>query len=118
MSVVRMIFRTSKLAPLLAALGLVILPARITAASDSDSQQSTERDAQPELSAGTKLVATGDVKVRRVQIAKGSRLLVTNVARRAGRIASVDVELPDGYVLRSVGIRTILALFRVVSDTQ
>ena len=65
------------------------------------------------IAVGTELVAVADVTLRRVGLVKGSRVSVTKLSRRAGRLLSVDVELPDGYVLQRVAIGTVRALFRV-----
>jgi hypothetical protein len=43
-------------------------------------------------------------------------LQVTKVALRQGQVAAVDVELPDGYVLRRVAIDKIRTAFVVASD--
>jgi len=70
-----------------------------------------------QIAVGTELVATSDVTLRRAVIVKGSRVSVTKLSRRGGHLASVDVELPDGYVLQRVAITTVRAFFRVAETT-
>jgi hypothetical protein len=68
------------------------------------------------IAVGTELVAVADVTLRRVGLVKGSRVSVTKLSRRGGRLSSVDVELADGYVLQRVAIATVRALFRVAPE--
>ena len=69
------------------------------------------------IAVGTELVAVANVTLRRAVIVKGSRVSVTKLSRRGGQLSSVDMELPDGYVLKQVAIGTIRALFRVAPES-
>jgi len=58
---------------------------------------------------GTQLVARSDCELQKVVIARGARVEVT-----ASATNSVDVALPDGYVLHKVPITRIRYFFEVV----
>jgi hypothetical protein len=68
------------------------------------------------VAVGTALVAVNDVTLRDAAISKGARVNVTKVVERQGRIAALDVELPDGHVVKRVPIDTIRASFAVAAD--
>jgi hypothetical protein len=68
-----------------------------------------------ELAVGTQLEALSDVKLSRAELARGSRVSITKLIQKQGRLAAVDVELADGYIAR-VPIATLRAFFRIVSD--
>lgn len=67
------------------------------------------------LSVGTSLQATSDVTLHRAEIAKGSRVAVTKILRRAGRVDGVSVALPDGHVVK-VTLAQVRTFFRVADD--
>jgi hypothetical protein len=77
-------------------------------ADDSESARNVE--------VGTRLVATGDVKLRDVTLSKGAKVTVRKVEEKQGRVASVDVELADGQVLRHIDAATIRRSFTVATD--
>ena len=64
---------------------------------------------------GSRLTATGDVKLRDVSLSKGARIVVRGVEAKRGRAASFDVELADGQVLKHIEAGTIRRSF-VASD--
>lgn len=68
------------------------------------------------VAVGTQLVAVNDVSLRDASISKGARVNVTRIVERQGRIATLDVELPDGHVVKRVPIDTIRAAFAVAAD--
>lgn len=69
-----------------------------------------------EITIGTELMATDDVQLSRAGILKGSKVSVTKLLHRQGEVASVDVILADGHVVKKVAMGTIRAFFRIVSD--
>lgn len=73
-------------------------------------------DDKREIAVGTQLVALDDVNLRNAALSKGARVNVTKVVVDQGRIATVDVELADGHVLRRVAIDAIRKAFAVAAD--
>jgi hypothetical protein len=73
-------------------------------------------DDKREIGVGTRLVAVDDVNLRAAALSKGARVNVTKVVVNQGRVASVDVELADGHVLRRVAIDTIRKAFVVAAN--
>lgn len=69
-----------------------------------------------ELAVGTALVATADVELQRASLLKGARVHVTKLAHKKGRLATVDVELPDGHVVKRVEIEAIARSFVIAKD--
>jgi len=67
------------------------------------------------LEVGTELMATSDVTLHKAEIAKGSRVSVTQLSQRAGHVESVSVELADGHVVK-VPIAQVRTFFRVVGE--
>ncbi|APR85009.1 Hypothetical protein A7982_10358 [Minicystis rosea] len=72
-------------------------------------------DDQDELAIGTELQATSDVTLHQAEIAKGSRVNVTKVLVRAGRVDGVSVALADGHVVKMT-LGQVHTFFRVVHD--
>jgi hypothetical protein len=69
-----------------------------------------------EIGVGTELLATEDLQLSRAGISKGSKVSVTKLLLRQGELASVDVILADGHVVKKVAIGTIRTFFRVLSS--
>jgi hypothetical protein len=69
------------------------------------------------IAEGTQLVAIGDLTLQRAAIVKGTRVNVTKLSYRRGLLSSVDLELPDGYVVRRVAIGTVRVFFRVAPES-
>jgi hypothetical protein len=67
------------------------------------------------VAVGTALQATSDVTLHRAEILKGSRVNVTKILKRRGRVDGVSVALADGHVVK-VTIAQLHTFFRVVSD--
>lgn len=70
------------------------------------------------LVVGTELMAMDDIRLARADIAKGAKVSISKLLVRQGRIASVDVVLADGHVIKKVALTTIRDFFRVVSDRR
>jgi len=70
-----------------------------------------------EITVGTALVAVADVNLQKAALLKGARVQVTKLGLSRGRVASVDVELADGHVVRRISIETINKAF-VVAPTE
>jgi hypothetical protein len=77
---------------------------------------SDDSDSAREIDVGTRLVATNDVKLRDVSLSKGSRVVVRGLDQKGGRVASVDVELADGQVLKHIDAGMIRKSFTVAND--
>lgn len=69
-----------------------------------------------EIAVGTALIATADVELQRASLLKGARVHVTKLAHKKGRLTTVDVELPDGHVVKRVEIEAIARSFVVAKD--
>lgn len=65
------------------------------------------------IEVGSRLVAVREVALRQATIAKGSRVRVTDIARRQGRPIALDLELPDGHVLDRIAYAKVKASFRL-----
>jgi hypothetical protein len=68
-----------------------------------------------EVEVGEELMAIQDVTLHRAEILKGSRVSVTRVVQRDGRIDAIDVALADGHVVK-LSLPVLRAAFRVVDE--
>lgn len=83
--------------------------------NEAAAETSTFLDA---MTVGTELMAMDDIRLARADIAKGAKVSIAKVLLRQGRLASVDVILADGHVIKKVALTTIRDFFRVVSDRR
>ena len=88
-----------------AAIALALLATGITEAR-------AEEDA---ISIGTELMATSDVTLHRAEIARGSKVSVTKLNLREGKLDSVNVALADGHVVK-MPLVAVRSYFRVVTE--
>jgi hypothetical protein len=86
------------------------LPVVIVAEASLDSRPAFADES--EIAVGTELVATADVSLHHAEIAKGSRVSVTKLVIRQGRVDGLDVALADGHVVK-VTMSTVRSYFRV-----
>ena len=70
------------------------------------------------LTVGTELMAMDDIRLARAEVAKGAKVSITKLLVRQGSVASVDVALADGHVIKKVALTTIRDFFRIVSDRR
>jgi hypothetical protein len=70
------------------------------------------------LTVGTELMAMDDIRLARAEVAKGAKVSISKLLVRQGRIASVDVVLADGYVIKKVALGTIRDFFRIVGERR
>ena len=91
---------------LVAALAFVAVPAL-----DAVGANEARADEAP-IEVGTQLVATQDVTLHRAEIQKGSRVSVTKLSQRSGRVEGVHVALADGHVVK-VPMGFVHTYFRV-----
>jgi hypothetical protein len=70
------------------------------------------------LTVGTELMAMDDIRLARAEVAKGAKVSISKLLVRQGRIASVDVVLADGHVIKKVALGTIRDFFRIVGDRR
>jgi hypothetical protein len=68
-----------------------------------------------EIAVGTELQATSNVTLHRAEIREGSRVSVTKLLVRGGRLDGVAVALADGHVVR-ITLSQMHTFFRVVHD--
>jgi len=59
-----------------------------------------------------------DIRLARADISKGAKVSISKLLVRQGRIASVDVVLADGHVVKKVALTTIRDFFRIISDRR
>jgi hypothetical protein len=67
------------------------------------------------IGVGTELVAVTDVTLHKAEIAKGSRVSVTRVELRDGKLDGVSVALADGHVVK-LPMTTVHTYFQVADD--
>jgi hypothetical protein len=77
---------------------------------------SDESEAARDIAVGARLTATSDVKLRDVSLSKGARIVVRKLEEKRGRVASIDVELADGQVLKHIDAGTIRKSFVAAND--
>jgi hypothetical protein len=68
-----------------------------------------------DIAVGTALQAMSDVTLHKAEIVKGSRVSVTKLRTRAGRLDGVSVALSDGHVVK-VTLSQLHSFFRIVRD--
>ena len=68
-----------------------------------------------ELSPGVELIALADVSLHRASIVAGSRVSVTKLLFRSGRLEGVAVALKDGHVVR-LRLAAVRSFFRIAED--
>ncbi|MFT3775079.1 MAG: hypothetical protein QM820_57765 [Minicystis sp.] len=68
-----------------------------------------------EIAVGTELQATSDVTLHQAEISKGSRVNVTKLLVRSGRLDGVSVALADGHVVKMT-LSQLHSFFRVVHE--
>jgi prepilin-type processing-associated H-X9-DG protein len=88
-----------------AAIALVLLAA-------GGNEARAEDDA---ISIGTELMATADVTLHKAEIARGSKVSVTKLNLREGKVDSVNVALADGHVVK-MPLAAVRSYFRVVTE--
>jgi hypothetical protein len=84
----------------------------------SQKEASAETSFLEALTVGTELMAMDDIRLARAEVAKGAKVSISKLLVRQGRIASVDVVLADGYVIKKVALGTIRDFFRIVGDRR
>ena len=102
----------SSLLAMVAASGGLVATSSVARAETNDTPSADE---PRELGVGMRLVATEDVTLRDAALSKGARIQVTGVGLQKGRVATVDVELADGHVLKRIAVSAIRKAF-VVAD--
>src|SRR2546428_12136 len=98
----------SLLSRLVLAAALIATPAMMTAAAEP-----VACAGEPTIDVGTELQATTDVTLHQAEIAKGSKVSVTQVLVRSGRVDGLSVALADGHVVK-VTMSQVHSFFRVV----
>lgn len=110
--VVRRIVRVRRALRLVLTLLLAIAaPAVATTSAES----SAWADEGPEIDVGTALEATADVTLHKATVAKGSRVSVTKLLVRSGRLEGVSAALADGHVVK-ISMAQLHTSFRVAKD--
>ena len=70
------------------------------------------------ITVGSELMAMEDLTLARAEIVKGAKVSVAKLLVRQGQVASVDVVLADGHVIKKVALGTIRNFFQIVSDRR
>ncbi len=106
--------RARKLFGALALSAATLVPLALSAATLVPLAHAGPRSPEPEapLHRGAELVATTDLVLGDVQIAKGSRVTVAGVDYRDGKPHTVSLELKDGHVLHAVPFNRVKREFR------
>ena len=87
----------------------------IALAAPAFGERAAMADDRHEIAVGTSLQATSNVTLHKAEIAKGSRVNVTKLIERGGRIDGVSVALADGHVVK-ITLSQVHTFFRVVQD--
>lgn len=103
------------------AVALLVLGFSTTASAaafvpSTDVPLAEDGDSARDFEVGARLVATGEVKLRDVTLAKGAHITIRGVATQRGRVATFDVELADGQVLKHIDAATIRRSFVAAND--
>jgi hypothetical protein len=109
---VRRIVRVRRIHRLVFAVALTVIA---PAASMMVNQGIALADDGDDIAVGTALQATSDVTLHQAEIAKGSRVNVTKLLTRSGRLDGVSVALADGHVVK-VSLSQLHSFFRIVRD--
>jgi hypothetical protein len=109
---VRRIVRVPRIHRLAFAVALAVLA---PAASAVVNEGVALADDGGDIAVGTSLQATSDVTLHKAEIVKGSRVNVTKLLVRAGRLDGVSVALADGHVVK-VSLAQLHSFFRIVRD--
>jgi hypothetical protein len=64
------------------------------------------------IAPGTELEAVESVTLHQAEIAKGSKVSVTDVVKHAGKVDGVSIDIGDGHIVK-VGLATVRNFFRV-----
>ncbi len=67
------------------------------------------------IAVGTELMATSDVTLHQAELVRGSRVSVTKLNLRDGKLDSVNVALADGHVVK-MPLAAVRSYFRVVTE--
>lgn len=95
-----------------AAIALAVLVTPVIDAAIGRNEVHAEEEALT-VAVGTELMATADVTLHQAEIARGSRVSVTKLNVREGRLDSVNVALADGHVVK-MPLVAVRSYFRVV----
>jgi hypothetical protein len=93
------------------ALAAVVSPAMLAVPAERAALADEERT----IAVGTELVAVSDVTLHKAEISKGSRVSVTKVELRDGKLDGVSVALADGHVVK-LPMTTVHTYFQVADD--
>ncbi|MDI1445081.1 hypothetical protein [Polyangium sp. 6x1] len=105
----------SSLLTLVAASAGLVATSSVAHANTEDAPSAGE---PREIGVGMYLVAMEDVTLRDAALSKGARIHVTRVGLQKGRVATLDVELADGHVLKRVALDTIRKAFVVADESK
>ncbi|AKT37348.1 hypothetical protein [Chondromyces crocatus] len=81
----------------------------------AETRQNAETETSSDFTVGARLQAVDSVTISQAEIAKGSKVSVIKLQHRQGHLASIDVELADGFIAR-VPISKARAAFRVIDN--
>ncbi|EYF01368.1 hypothetical protein [Chondromyces apiculatus] len=97
------------------ALGLATAISLGSPLAAADTREAAHTEDASGFAVGARLQAVDSVTVSQAEIAKGSKVSVIKLQHRQGHIASIDVELADGFIAR-VPIQKARSAFRVIDN--
>ncbi len=98
-----------------AAFTLGFVPAAFVAIGAVHERVASADEDRSGIAVGTELEATTDVTLHRAEIAKGSKVSVTQVLGHSGQVEGLSVALADGHVVK-VTMSQVHTYFRVVQE--
>ena len=108
----RTMVRVLRIHRIVAAIALSLLAAPMIDAALGGNEARAEEDA---IAVGTELMATSDVTLHQAEIVRGSKVSVTKLNVREGKLDSINVALADGHVVK-MPLMAVRSYFRVVTD--
>ena len=96
-----------------AVLAVVSVPAAFVAAGVMNERVACADEERSGIAVGTELEAVSDVTLHRAEIAKGSKVSVTQLLGHSGQVDGLSVALADGHVVK-VTMSQVHSYFRVV----
>lgn len=108
----RTMLRVLRIPRIALAVALALLATPMIDAATGGNEARAEEDA---IAVGTELMATSDVTLHKAEIVRGSKVSVTKLNLREGKLDSINVALADGHVVK-MPLAAVRSYFRVVTE--
>ena len=108
----RTILRVLRIHRIALAVALALVATPMIDAATFGNEARAEEDT---LAVGTELMAVSDLTLHQAEIVKGSKVSVTKLNLREGKLDSVNVALADGHVVK-MPVAAVRSYFRVVTE--